>query len=77
MKSVFKGRSFLAEKDFTRDELQYLIDFSLHVKELKQKNIPHRYLEGKNVALLFEKNSTRTRAAFTVAAVDLGAHPDF
>lgn len=40
MKSVFKGRSFLAEKDFTRDELQYLIDFSLHVKELKQKNIP-------------------------------------
>lgn len=55
MKSVFKGRSFLAEKDFTRDELQYLIDFSLHVKELKQKNIPHRYLEGKNVALLFEK----------------------
>lgn len=77
MKSVFKGRSFLAEKDFTRDELQYLIDFSLHVKELKQKNIPHRYLEGKNVALLFEKNSTRTRAAFTVAAVDLGAHPEF
>ena len=77
MKSVFKGRSFLAEKDFTRDELQYMIDFSLHVKELKQKNIPHRKKKKKNVALLFEKNSTRTRAAFTVAAVDLGAHPEF
>jgi ornithine carbamoyltransferase len=77
MKSVFKGRSFLAEKDFTKAELQYLIDFSQHLKEMKQKNIPHRYLEGKNIALLFEKNSTRTRAAFTVAATDLGAHPEF
>jgi ornithine carbamoyltransferase len=44
---------------------------------MKANNQPHRYLEGKNIALLFEKNSTRTRAAFTVAAVDLGAHPEF
>ena len=77
MTSVFKGRSFLAEKDFTKEELQYLIDFSQHLKEMKANNQPHRYLEGKNIALLFEKNSTRTRAAFTVAAVDLGAHPEF
>lgn len=77
MTSVFKGRSFLAEKDFTKEELQYLIDFSQHLKGMKANNQPHRYLEGKNIALLFEKNSTRTRAAFTVAAVDLGAHPKF
>ncbi|KAF1296777.1 ornithine carbamoyltransferase [Enterococcus sp. JM4C] len=76
-KSVFKGRSFLAEKDFTKAELQYLIDFSQHLKELKKKNIPHQYLKGKNIALLFEKTSTRTRAAFTTAAIDLGAHPEY
>lgn len=77
MTSVFKGRSFLAEKDFTKEEIQYLIDFSQHLKGMKANNQPHRYLDGKNIALLFEKNSTRTRAAFTVAAVDLGAHPEF
>lgn len=75
--SVFQGRSLLAEKDFTKSELEYLIDFSLHLKDLKKKGIPHHYLEGKNIALLFEKNSTRTRSAFTTAAIDLGAHPEF
>ena len=75
--SVFQGRSLLAEKDFTKEEIEYLIDFSIHLKGLKKKNIPHRYLEGKNIALLFEKTSTRTRAAFTTAAIDLGAHPEF
>ena len=75
--SVFQGRSLLAEKDFTKSELEYLIDFSLHLKDLKKKGIPHHYLEGKNIALLFEKNSTRSRAAFTTAAIDLGAHPEF
>ncbi|MHC5247546.1 ornithine carbamoyltransferase [Enterococcus sp. LJL90] len=77
MNSIFQGKSFLAEKDFSQAELLYLIDFGLHLKELKQKNIPHQYLAGKNIALLFEKTSTRTRAAFTVAANDLGAHPEF
>ena len=48
-----------------------------HFKYLKQNNIPHKYLEGKNIALLFEKTSTRTRSSFTVAANDLGAHPEF
>ncbi|MFV0559755.1 MAG: ornithine carbamoyltransferase [Enterococcus sp.] len=75
--SVFQGRSWLAEKDYTKEELQYLIDFSEHLKDLKKRGIPHRYLEGKNIALLFEKTSTRTRAAFTTAAVDLGAHPEY
>ncbi|WP_334328346.1 ornithine carbamoyltransferase [Companilactobacillus sp. HBUAS59699] len=75
--SVFQGRSLLAEKYFTPAELEYLIDFSIHLKALKKKGIPHKYLEGKNIALLFEKNSTRTRSAFTTAAIDLGAHPEF
>lgn len=77
MTQIFQGRSFLAEKDFTCSELEYLIDFSAHLKELKKKGIPHHYLEGKNIALLFEKTSTRTRSAFTTAAIDLGAHPEY
>ena len=52
MEQVFKGRSFLAEKDFTKAELEYLIDFSIYLKQLKKQNISHRYLEGKNIALL-------------------------
>ena len=75
--SVFQGRSLLAEKDFTSAEIQYLVDFGLHLKALQQAHIPHRYLEGKNIALLFEKTSTRTRSAFTTAAVELGAHPEY
>lgn len=77
MMNVFQGKSFLKESDFTKDELQYLIDFAAHLKELKKQNIPHKYLTGKNIALLFEKTSTRTRAAFTTAAIDLGAHPEY
>lgn len=77
MNSVFQGKSFLKEKDFTKEELLYLIDFAAHLKSMKKQNISHRYLEGKNIALLFEKTSTRTRAAFTTAAIDLGAHPEY
>lgn len=74
---MFQGRNFLKEIDFTKDELSYLIDFSIHLKDLKKRGIPHQYLKGQNIALLFEKTSTRTRAAFTVAANDLGASPEF
>lgn len=74
---MFQGRSLLKEIDFTQAELAYLIDFAIHLKALKKQGIPHQYLAGKNIALLFEKTSTRTRAAFTVAANDLGAHPEF
>lgn len=77
MTNIFQGKSFLKENDFTKKELLYLIDFSAHLKKLKQQNIPHNYLAGKNIALLFEKTSTRTRAAFTTAALDLGAHPEY
>lgn len=73
----FYGKSYLKEIDFNKKELEYLVDFALHLKDLKKKNIPHKYLENKNIALLFEKTSTRTRSAFTVAANDLGAHPEF
>lgn len=76
-KPNLKGRSFLAEKDFTQEEFLYLIDLAAELKEKKKKGIPHRYLEGKNIALLFEKPSTRTRCAFTVASIDLGAHPEY
>lgn len=75
--SVFQGRSLLSTKDYTKDELMWLIGFAEHLKYLKKNNIPHRYLEGKNIALLFEKSSTRTRSAFTTAAIDLGAHPEY
>lgn len=75
--SHFQGRSLLSTRDYTRDELNWLIGFAIHLKDLKRRGIPHRYLEGKNIALLFEKTSTRTRSAFTVAANDLGANPEF
>lgn len=55
MTSVFQGRSFLAEKDFTRAELEYLIGLSAHLKDLKKRNIEHHYLAGKNIALLLKK----------------------
>ena len=62
----FYGKSYLKEIDFNKKELEYLVDFALHLKDLKKKNVPHKYLENKNIALLFEKTSTRTRSAFTV-----------
>lgn len=67
-----KGRSFLTLKDFTSQEIQYLIDFSAYLKEKKKKGILVDELRGKNVALIFEKTSTRTRCSFEVAAHDLG-----
>lgn len=67
-----KGRNFLTLKDFTKDEIQYLIDLAASLKEKKKKGIPVDVLRGKNIALIFEKNSTRTRCSFEVAAHDLG-----
>lgn len=75
--SVFQGRNLLSTRDYSKDELMWLIGFAEHLKDLKKRNVPHRYLEGKNIALLFEKTSTRTRAAFTTACIDLGAHPEY
>ena len=66
------GRNFLKLMDYTTEEILYLIDLSEELKQKKKKGISHRYLEGKNIALIFEKTSTRTRCAFEVAAHDLG-----
>ena len=66
------GRSFLRLLDFSTDEINYLLDLSRNFKDLKRTGTPHRYLEGKNVVLLFQKTSTRTRCAFEVGAMDLG-----
>ena len=66
------GRNFLKLLDFTPDEIRYLIDVSADLKAKKKAGQPHRYLEGKNIVLLFEKTSTRTRCSFEVAGHDLG-----
>jgi len=66
------GRNFLKLLDFTPDEIRYLIDLSRQFKNFKLAGTPHRYLEGKNIVLLFEKTSTRTRCSFEVAGHDLG-----
>ena len=67
-----KGRDFLKLLDFTTEEITYLLDLAADLKEKKKKGIPVDTLRGKNVALIFEKTSTRTRCAFEVAAHDLG-----
>ncbi len=66
------GRSFLKLLDFSPAEIRYLIDLSKQFKNLKLSRTPHRYLDGKNIVLLFEKTSTRTRCSFEVAGRDLG-----
>ncbi|MGN0372001.1 MAG: ornithine carbamoyltransferase [Enterocloster sp.] len=68
----FKGRHFLTLKDYTKEEITYLLDLAAELKDKKKKGIPVDTLKGKNVALIFEKDSTRTRCAFEVAAHDLG-----
>ena len=70
-----KGRSFLKLLDYTPEEIQSLIDLAMKLKAEKKQGIPHRDFVGKNIALIFEKTSTRTRCAFEVAASDLGMHP--
>ncbi len=72
-----KGRNFLTLKDFTQKEIKFLLDLSIKLKKDKYAGISSKNLEGKNIALIFEKPSTRTRAAFVVAAVDEGAHPEY
>lgn len=66
------GRNFLTLLDYTPGEIRYLLDLSKDFKEKKKRGMDHRYLRGKNIVLLFEKTSTRTRCAFEVAGMDLG-----
>ncbi len=67
-----KGRNFLTLKDYTQEEIVYLLDLAAELKRKKKAGIPVDTLKGKNVALIFEKTSTRTRCSFEVAAYDLG-----
>lgn len=67
-----KGRHFLTLKDFTPEEITYLLDLSAELKRKKKEGIPVDHYRGKNIALIFEKDSTRTRCAFEVAAHDMG-----
>lgn len=67
-----KGRNFITLLDFTPEEIHYLIDLSAKLKKEKYEGVPHRHLEGKNIVLLFQKDSTRTRCAFEVGGYDLG-----
>ena len=70
----FTGKSFLTLLDFSPEEIGFLLDLAADLKQKKKDGVPHRLCEGKNVALIFEKTSTRTRCAFEVAAADLGMH---
>ena len=72
-----KGRSLLTLKDFTPAEIMYLLELSKDLKIKKRMGLKEKLLEGKNIVLLFEKTSTRTRCAFEVAALDEGAHVTF
>ena len=70
----FKGKNFLKMLDFSSEEINYLIDLSLKLKDEKKKGKSQKdYMAGKNIALIFEKTSTRTRCSFEVAAYDMGA----
>ena len=68
----FKGKSFLKLLDFSKEEILCLLDLAAEFKYKKKAGIPHKICEGKNIALIFEKTSTRTRCSFEVAAYDLG-----
>ena len=74
---MLEKRDFLKILDFSKEELRYLIDLSEEFKRKKHNNEPHEYLKGKNIVLLFEKDSTRTRCAFEVSAYDLGMNATY
>ncbi len=76
MKNInLKGKSFLKLLDFSAEEITYLLDLAANLKAKKKAGIAHNSLCGKNIALIFEKTSTRTRCSFETAAADLGLHP--
>ncbi|MBQ9300299.1 MAG: ornithine carbamoyltransferase [Clostridia bacterium] len=75
--SALKGRSFLTLLDYTPDEIEGLLQLAAELKQKKKAGVPHKLCQGKNIALIFEKTSTRTRCAFEVAAADLGMHSTY
>ena len=77
VKENLKGRSFLTLKDFTPEEIEYFIDLAAQLKAKKKQGILGQSLKGKNIALIFEKPSTRTRCSFTIGCIDEGGHPEY
>jgi len=77
MRDRFQGRHFLKESDFSRDELVFLLDLAAELKRSKRARTEQQQLSGRQIALIFEKTSTRTRCAFEVAAKDQGAHTTY
>src|SRR5690242_19302752 len=75
--SALAGRHFLKELDFTEEEFRGLVELAAELKAAKRAGAETPYLRGKNIALVFEKTSTRTRCAFEVAAADQGAHTTY
>ncbi len=72
-----KGRSFITLKDYSAEEIEYLLDLAAKLKSDKKKGITGNSLKGKNIALIFEKPSTRTRCAFVIGARDEGGYPEY
>ncbi len=72
MATNIRGRNYLKLLDYSSKEIRYLLDLAKNFKNMKRAGVPHKYLEGKNIVLLFEKTSTRTRCSFEVAGMDLG-----
>ena len=72
MAKKFRGKNLLKLIDFSSQDIRYLLEMAKNFKSMKRAGVPHRYLEGKNIVLLFEKTSTRTRCSFEVAGADLG-----
>jgi len=74
---TLKGRNFITLKDYTPEEITYLLDLAAKLKKDKKKGRAGHSLKGKNIALIFEKPSTRTRCSFTVGCIDEGGHPEY
>lgn len=77
VKNKIHHKHFLTLADYTQDELTYLVQYAIRLKELQKSGIPHRYLEGKTLAMIFEKSSMRTRVSFEAAMFHLGGHAMF
>lgn len=77
VKEELKGRSFLTLRDYSAEEIEYLVDLAADLKAKKKQGITGNSLAKKNIALIFEKPSTRTRSSFTIGCVDEGGHPEY
>src|SRR5690625_6924217 len=77
MKNKLQGKDFLQISDFTKEDLIDLIDFAIKLKNMQKLGEPHRYLEGKTLAMIFEKSSTRTRVSFETGIFQLGGMAQF